>query len=278
MTAYLIKTAVQDYVAISHSRGKALKPIAVFDFEDGATSASLYRVPRTATTIRAPRNSALYAQVVLPQFTASRSFHLTHIERLRADRHGIVELPTDEIIADVNDFWLLDIQLNAQLVPLLRYIDALALYMLEYGAHPESLIQSRTERMQYRIAFAGGFVDFNHPSYGVLYERRGFGADYDWISRTPERGYVYPVSGIYGEEWIGSKRQDLPSKYERIANLESLRRLWDERLARKGSVEIEYGFDVLVELLKAMHGSNRISITRDVLLMHKTGSEYEISY
>lgn len=285
MTAYLIKTGSQDYVAIDHSRGKTLKPVNVFEFEDGSTSASLFRVPRTVTTVRTPRNSTVYAQVVLPQFAASRAFHLTHIERLRADRHGVVELPTDEIIADASDFWLIDVQLSAQLIPLLRHIDALTEYMLEYGANPESLIRSRSENMQYRIAFAGGFVDFRYPEYGVLYEVRTerttppkVTADYATISRTPERGYVYPVSGIYGETWTAGGQRYLPHKYKRIANLETLRRLWSERLARKGVIDVEYGFDVLTELLSVMHGSNRMPATRDLLLMHKTGSEYEISY
>lgn len=277
MTAYLIRTNRRDYVAIDHARGKTLRPITIFNFEDGSTSASLYRVPRAVTTIRAPRNSTVYAQTVLPQFAASRSFHVTHIERLRADRYGVVELPTDEVIADESDFWLLDVQLIAQLVPLLRYIDALMLYMLEYGAHPESSIRSLTENMQYHVAFAGGFVDL-HSRYGVLYERKPFSADYDWIRRNPERGYIYPVSGIYGTEWITDKRRYLPTKYARIANLESIRRLWTERLTRKGVIDVEYGVDVLTELLGAINGSNRMSTTRDVLLMHKTGSEYEISY
>lgn len=277
MTAYLIRTGHRDYVAINHARGKTLRPITVFNFEDGSTSASLYRVPRMTTTIHTPRNSTVYTQVVLPQFAASRSFHVAHIERLRADRHGVVELPTDEVIADESDFWLLDVQLTAQLVPLLRYIDALVLYMLEYGAHPESSIRSLTENMQYHVAFAGGFVDL-HSRYGVLYERKPLSADYDWIKQNPEIGYIYPVSGVYGKEWITDKRRYLPTRHKLIASLESIRRLWSERLARKGVIDVEYGIDVLTELLSAIHGSSRMSTTRDVLLMHNTGSEYEISY
>lgn len=277
MTAFLISTDEATLVGIVDDAQRSVQPVRRFELEDGKTCYSLYRVPRDVDVIRVPRNAVIYVGSIAPRYITSRSFHATGIVQLRADRFGIVELPHDHIIATPDDLWFVDVKLTPGVVTNLRHLEGVVDYVLEHGAHHQSIVHDSRRKIDFHVMFARGLYKYwtIRKQKHLLYEGEYNPGDFEHAQRSPNYGMPAPVSGLFEHPNHGVT---LSNRFHPLPNLETFRRLMTEGLASPGTLTITYGSEVLLALMSALYGSNKLGVEREVILVHDVGSNYEISY